>query len=200
MIPIKLPEHVAGIKGTVQAVLEPLLLQLPLGRSLSPSAAFISCEGHGGTQEIEFWGLWCGVQGLCSLNTPAHCSPDMPLPSCIPCLVHCLLPWMWLDGCFSAGLTLKKNPCSQTEPRWAPLVFCERLRNLQVWKAKASCHPTWWSIALHYEWVFPCVPHGVAGCTSQHQLIRGAVLHLYWDAGFTCPFPLLSNKINPTRL
>lgn len=124
----------------------------------------------------------------------------MPLPPCIPCLVHCLLPWMWLHGCFLAGLTLKKNPCSPTEPRWVPLVFCGRLSYLQAWKANDTCHPTWCSTALLSEWVFPWVPHRVASCTSQHQLIQGSVLHLYRDAGFTCPFQLLSNKINHTRL
>lgn len=75
---------------------------------------------------------------LCSLNALAHGSPDMPLHPCIPHLVLCLPPWMWLDGYLSAVLALKKNPCSQPERLRAAMVLGERLRNLQMWKPKAT--------------------------------------------------------------
>lgn len=40
------------------------MLQLPLGRSLSPSAVFISSEEDGGPQERQFLGNWVWCAGI----------------------------------------------------------------------------------------------------------------------------------------
>lgn len=123
--------------------------------------------------EIWFLGLPCGVSEHSSTWQSWHASAfPHPTLGSLPATMD-VAEWL------SAVLALKKDPCSQTEPLWAALVLCERLRNRQMWKLKAACHPTWLSIALHCEWVILCVSHRVADCTSQHQFILWSVLHLY---------------------
>lgn len=122
---------------------------------------------------MRFLGLHCGVAG-CAVWTLQHMAVlkcfFLPASHAQFSACHRGCDWMTTNYLFEA-LAPKRNPCSQTEPLWAALVLCKRLRNLQMWIPKAACHPTWQSIALHCEWVVPCVSRRVSGCANQDQFI-----------------------------